>query len=212
VTRKATQRSRGMTRPAAARRTRSMARSLRGARRPLQHPELRAENEDLEVLGSVGSTRVSSADEETDEGADDEVEPRGGNDTPKAREIGYSAASPRSCVWWRYCGRHRGRSDRRDRRWSARGDRRRHHRCCPWRYCRQEDCRGCAAWRPAPGEAVHQRRRIAGTPKPARLTPTRDPGTGHLPSAGRPEYPQADHPAGDQLEHRRHDAPRVRAS
>ena len=51
-----------------------MARSLRGARRPLQHPELRAKNEDLEVLGSVGSTRVSSADEETDEGADDEVE------------------------------------------------------------------------------------------------------------------------------------------
>jgi hypothetical protein len=44
------------------------------ARRPLQHPELMAENEDLEVLGSVGSTRVSSADEETDEGADDEVE------------------------------------------------------------------------------------------------------------------------------------------
>jgi len=33
-----------------------------------------AENEDLEVLGSVGSTRPSSADEETDEGADDEVE------------------------------------------------------------------------------------------------------------------------------------------
>jgi len=32
------------------------------------------ENEDLEVLGSVGSTRLSSADEETDEGADDEVE------------------------------------------------------------------------------------------------------------------------------------------
>ena len=44
------------------------------ARRPLQHPELMAENEDLEVLGSVGSTRLSSADEETDEGADDEVE------------------------------------------------------------------------------------------------------------------------------------------
>ena len=97
--------------------------------------------------------------------------PRGGNDTPKAREIGYSAASPRSCVWWRYCGRHRGRSDRRDRRWSARGDRRRHRRCCPWRYCRREDCRGCAAWRPEPGEAIHQRRRIAGAPKPARLTP-----------------------------------------
>ena len=32
-----------------------------------------AENEDLEVLGSVGSTRLSGADEETDEGADDEV-------------------------------------------------------------------------------------------------------------------------------------------
>jgi hypothetical protein len=47
---------------------------LRSARRPLQHPELMAEDEDLEVLGSVGSTRVSSADEETDEGADDEVE------------------------------------------------------------------------------------------------------------------------------------------
>ena len=44
------------------------------ARRPLQHPELMAENEDLEVLGSIGSTRLSSADEETDEGADDEVE------------------------------------------------------------------------------------------------------------------------------------------
>jgi len=111
--------------------------------------------------------------------------PRGGNDTPKAREIGYSAASPRSCVWWRHCGRHRGRSDRRDRRWSARGDRRRHRRCCPWRYCRREDCRGCAAWRPAPGEAVHLRRRIAGAPKPTRLTPTRDPGTGHLPSGWR---------------------------
>jgi hypothetical protein len=97
--------------------------------------------------------------------------PRGGNDTPKAREIGYSAASPRSCVWWRYCGRHRGRSDRRDRRWSARGDRRLHRRRCPWRYCRQEDCRGCAAWRPAPGEAVHLRRRIARAPKLARLTP-----------------------------------------
>jgi hypothetical protein len=47
---------------------------LEWARRPLQHPELMAENEDLEVLGSVGSTSLSSADEETDEGADDEVE------------------------------------------------------------------------------------------------------------------------------------------
>ena len=47
---------------------------LRWARRPLQHPELMAENEDLEVLGSVDSTSPSGADEETDEGPDDEVE------------------------------------------------------------------------------------------------------------------------------------------
>jgi len=40
---------------------------------PEQHPELMAENEDLEVLGSVDSTSPSSPDEETDEGADDEV-------------------------------------------------------------------------------------------------------------------------------------------
>jgi len=33
-----------------------------------------AEDEDLEVLGSVRSARQSSADEETDEGAGDEVE------------------------------------------------------------------------------------------------------------------------------------------
>src|SRR5664279_5548443 len=39
------------------------------ARRPLQHPELVAEDEDLEVLGSVSATSRSSADEETDEGA-----------------------------------------------------------------------------------------------------------------------------------------------
>jgi len=42
-------------------------------RGPEQHPELMAENEDLEVLGSVDSTSPSSPDEETDEGADDEV-------------------------------------------------------------------------------------------------------------------------------------------
>ena len=35
-----------------------------------------AENEDLEVVGSVASTRLSGADEKTDEGADDEVEER----------------------------------------------------------------------------------------------------------------------------------------
>jgi len=74
VTRKATQRSRGMTRLAAARRTCVDGPELAWARRPLQHPELMAENEDLEVLGSVDSTSPSSADEETDEGADDQVE------------------------------------------------------------------------------------------------------------------------------------------
>jgi len=74
VTRKATQRSRGMTRLAAARKTCVDGPELAWARRPLQHPELMAENEDLEVLGSVDSTSPSSADEETDEGADDEVE------------------------------------------------------------------------------------------------------------------------------------------
>ena len=46
---------------------------LGSARLPLEHPKLVPENEDLEVLGSVGSPRLSSADEETDEGADDEV-------------------------------------------------------------------------------------------------------------------------------------------
>ena len=74
MTRKATQRSRGMTRLAAARKTCVDGPELEWARRPLQHPELMAENEDLEVVGSVASTRLSSADEETDEGADDEIE------------------------------------------------------------------------------------------------------------------------------------------
>ena len=53
-----------------------MGRSLGGARRPAEHPELMAEDEDLQVLGSVVSTRLATADEETDEGADDEVEER----------------------------------------------------------------------------------------------------------------------------------------
>ena len=35
-----------------------------------------AEDEDLELLGSVGATTLATADEETDEGADDEVEER----------------------------------------------------------------------------------------------------------------------------------------
>jgi len=47
---------------------------LRSARRPLQHAKLMAEDEDLEVLGPVVSALLATADEETDEGADDEVE------------------------------------------------------------------------------------------------------------------------------------------
>src|SRR5664280_313591 len=46
------------------------------ARGPLQHPELMAEDEDLEVLASVVSALLATADEETDEGADDKVEER----------------------------------------------------------------------------------------------------------------------------------------
>ena len=47
----------------------------RWAGRPLHYPELVAENEDLEVLGSVLAL-LATADEETDEGADDEVDER----------------------------------------------------------------------------------------------------------------------------------------
>jgi hypothetical protein len=47
---------------------------LRSARRPLQHAKLMADDEDLEVLASVVSALLATADEETDEGADDEVE------------------------------------------------------------------------------------------------------------------------------------------
>ncbi|MDQ3345108.1 MAG: hypothetical protein M3473_02265, partial [Chloroflexota bacterium] len=46
------------------------------ARLPLQHPELIPENEDLEVPGPVVSATPSTADEETGEGAEDEVEKR----------------------------------------------------------------------------------------------------------------------------------------
>ena len=49
---------------------------LERARRPLQHAKLMAEDEDLEVLASVVSALLATADEETDEGADDEVEER----------------------------------------------------------------------------------------------------------------------------------------
>jgi hypothetical protein len=47
---------------------------LRPARRPLQHPELVAQDEDLEVLGAVDPARSTTTDEQTDEGADDEVD------------------------------------------------------------------------------------------------------------------------------------------
>jgi hypothetical protein len=46
------------------------------AGRPLQHLELVAEDEDLEVLGAVVSVTLAAADEETDEGAGDEVQER----------------------------------------------------------------------------------------------------------------------------------------
>jgi hypothetical protein len=65
-----------MTRLAAARRTCVDGPELGWARRPLQHPELMAEDEDLEVLGAVVSALLATADEETDEGAGDEVEER----------------------------------------------------------------------------------------------------------------------------------------
>ena len=66
---------------------------LRRACCPLQYPELMAEDEDLEVLGSVVSTRPPSAEEETDEGADDGVEEgqhRPIVPGPPEREIGVS--------------------------------------------------------------------------------------------------------------------------
>jgi len=49
---------------------------LRSARRPLQHPKLMAEDEDLEVLASAVLALLATADEETGEGSGDEVEER----------------------------------------------------------------------------------------------------------------------------------------
>jgi hypothetical protein len=48
----------------------------RWAGRPLQHPELVAEDEDLEVLRVLVAAMLASADEETDEGVGDEVDER----------------------------------------------------------------------------------------------------------------------------------------
>ena len=44
------------------------------ARRAAEHPELMAEDEDLEVPGSVVSAMLATGDEETGESADDETE------------------------------------------------------------------------------------------------------------------------------------------
>ena len=49
---------------------------LRSARRPLQHPELMAQDEDLEVLGAVVPVTPAGAHEEGNEGADDQVDER----------------------------------------------------------------------------------------------------------------------------------------
>ena len=49
---------------------------MRSARRPLQHPELVAKDQDLEVLGSVVMATPAGADEEGDEGADEQVDER----------------------------------------------------------------------------------------------------------------------------------------
>jgi hypothetical protein len=63
-----------MTRLAAARKTCVDGPELAWARRPLQHPELMAENEDLEVLGAAVPVRLTTSDEQAHEGADDKVE------------------------------------------------------------------------------------------------------------------------------------------
>ena len=48
----------------------------RPARRPLQHPKLMAEDEDLEVLASAVLALLATADEETGKGSGDEVDER----------------------------------------------------------------------------------------------------------------------------------------
>ena len=49
---------------------------LRSARGPLQHPELMAQDEDLEVPGAVVPVAPAGAHEEANEGADDQVDER----------------------------------------------------------------------------------------------------------------------------------------
>src|SRR5665811_2131088 len=62
VTRKATGRSRGMARLAAARRTCVDGPELAWARRPLQHPELMAENEDCLLYTSDAADDLTRVD------------------------------------------------------------------------------------------------------------------------------------------------------
>jgi hypothetical protein len=47
---------------------------LRSARRPLQHPELMAQDEDLEVLDTVIMTTLAGSDDAGDEGTDEQVD------------------------------------------------------------------------------------------------------------------------------------------
>ena len=68
MTRNPTQRSRGIARLAAASRTRSTARNSGRPAVPLQHPELVAEDEDLEVLGAVAPVMPAGAGDSGHEG------------------------------------------------------------------------------------------------------------------------------------------------
>src|SRR5664280_2051491 len=74
---------------------------LRSARRPLQHPKLMAENEDLEVLASAVLALLATADEETGEGSGDEVEERPHRPTVPGlseRESGFPTPTPSDCL------------------------------------------------------------------------------------------------------------------
>jgi hypothetical protein len=73
VTREATQRSRGRH-PTRRREEDPVDGPEPGsAHGPLQHPELAAEDEDLAVRGAVVMARLSSADEDPNEGTDEQV-------------------------------------------------------------------------------------------------------------------------------------------
>src|SRR5674476_914223 len=63
---------------------------LRSARRPLQHPELVAEDEDLEVLRVLVALTEISDDDDANESPDDKVEER-----PHRPCLLYTSPSPR---------------------------------------------------------------------------------------------------------------------